>query len=109
MPIPMSLNQRWPVLDPRVGLPEPLSRATPRSSPDLVPAVAGIVAIAAERARVSGDLPALREAVERALDAALPAPTDPREADCVALPRITDADPSEEPARLRRLLDRQSW
>uniref|UniRef100_UPI0022EB17B5 hypothetical protein n=1 Tax=Falsiroseomonas oryzae TaxID=2766473 RepID=UPI0022EB17B5 len=57
-------------------------------------------------ARLSGDLAALRDAIDRALDAASPAPTDPRELGAPDLPRIADADPTQEELRLRALLRR---
>ncbi|HEV7263711.1 MAG TPA: hypothetical protein VGN83_02155 [Falsiroseomonas sp.] len=77
-----------------------------RGPQGLVSAVAGIVAVAAERARAAGDFGALRDAIERALDAAAPPAGDPREPHATDLPRITDADPAQEQVRLRALLAR---
>jgi hypothetical protein len=71
----------------------------------LVAAVAGIVAVAAERARAAGDLGALRDAIERVLEAAAPPAGDPREC-ATDLPRISDADPGVEQIRLGALLAR---
>lgn len=74
-------------------------------------AVAGIVSIAAERARLAGDLNALREAVERALAPPLAQPTDetedPREAALPQPPAIRDADLRTEAERLNALRRRQ--
>ncbi len=82
------------------------------SPPSLVDAVAGIVAIAAARARNSGELLALRHAVERALNApgtppSAPAP-DPRETGMGELPPICDSRPDREADRLAALMRRQS-
>jgi hypothetical protein len=41
-----------------------------RGTPTLVSAVAAMVAVAAERSRASGDLPALRAAIDAVLDQA---------------------------------------
>lgn len=80
-------------------------RGHARSS-KLIAAVAAIVALAAERARAAGDLGALREAIERALDSATPGSDDPRDDPGAELPRIADADPRLEESRLRALLAR---
>ncbi len=77
----------------------------PRLAPGLVAAVAGIVAIAAEKARAAGDLGALRDAIEAALGPANDS-ADPRETGRPDLPRIADADPAEEAARLAALAAR---
>lgn len=77
----------------------------------LVDSVAGIVAIAASRARQGGDLLALREAVDRALGP-MPfmgrGPNDPREALMAPPPAIHDADHRAEVDRLRALMRRQA-
>jgi hypothetical protein len=90
------LASATPVPDPRQA----------RRAPSLVAAVAGIVAIAAERARSAGDLGSLREAIERVLDAAAPPAADPRDQNAADLPRIVDADPLREEQQLRALLAR---
>lgn len=77
-----------------------------RGPAGLVAAVAGIVAIAAERARAAGDLGALRDAIERVLDGTAPPAADPREPGGADLPRIADADVALEEPRLRALLAR---
>jgi hypothetical protein len=74
--------------------------------PRLVAAVAGIVAIAAERARAAGDLGTLREAIERALDAVALSAADPRDVPPADLPRISDTDAAVEEMRLRALAGR---
>jgi hypothetical protein len=78
----------------------------PRRPPALAAAVAAIVAVAAERARAAGDLGALRDAIESALDAIAPPGGDPRDADAADLPRIADMDPAREAAALSALLGR---
>jgi hypothetical protein len=81
-----------------------------RGTSALAEAVAGIVAIAAARARDAGDFAALRDAVEQALGggAAVGEPgIDPREAEVPEPPSIRDQDPGEAVA-LRALMDRQS-
>lgn len=88
-------------------LQSPAGRERPQSSEGtatLATAVAGIVAVAAQRARLAGDLANLRALIERALDTADPsteAEEDP------ALPRIADADPLTERQRLLALAARQ--
>ncbi|NKE47869.1 hypothetical protein HB662_24040 [Roseomonas frigidaquae] len=90
--------------------PEPVVDAG--SPVSLAEAVAGIVAIAAARARNAGELLALRRAVEHALDApiqAIPRPApDPRESGLSDLPEICDARAENEADRLGALLRRQS-
>ena len=87
--------------------PVPAPRSEARQDPlALVATVAAIVAIAAQRARANGTVDALRDAVEAALDAVAPPARDPRDAATGALPRIADADPALEQARLRGLLGR---
>jgi hypothetical protein len=71
----------------------------------LIAAVAAIVGIAAEKARRSGHMGALREAIEAALGPASEV-EDPREKDQQDLPRIADADPVLEAARLGALAAR---
>ncbi len=71
----------------------------------LIAAVAAIVGIAAEKARRTGHMGALREAIENALGPA-PEADDPRERDQTDLPRIADADPILEAARLGALAAR---
>lgn len=71
----------------------------------LIAAVAAIVGIAAEKARRSGHMGALREAIETALGPATEA-EDPREKDQQDLPRIADANPVLEAARLGALAAR---
>lgn len=88
--------------------PRPLAR--PGQHARMVQAVAGIVAIAAERARQNGDLPALRDALERVLSQS-PAegePSDPREQGLPEPAPIHDADRGNEGERLGTLLRRQS-
>lgn len=75
-------------------------------TPDLIAAVAGIVAIAADKARVAGDLDALRHAIEAALGPAKDG-RDPRAEKPHDLPRIADADPPLEPTRLAALAEGQ--
>jgi hypothetical protein len=85
--------------------PAPDARSAGRSA-KLIAAVAAVVGLAAERARAAGDFAALRDAIERALDAAAPASADPRDGPGTDLPRIVDADPALEESRLRNLLAR---
>ena len=116
-PIPMSFAGHWPGAGPRLASaaegPRRLRPAIPghtlpgEASPNLHAAIAGVVAVAAERAAAAGELAALRDAVERALDAAEVAAADPREADMTALPDIADHDGTEE-TRLRALMLRNS-
>ena len=74
----------------------------------LARAVAGIVAIAAQRARQTGELAALREEVQRALDQPEPeANADPREAGMDEPPPIIDAETQSEGERLAALMRRQ--
>jgi hypothetical protein len=102
-----------PVLKLGLSWLEP-ARETDRNPPGtvaLAEAVAGIVAIAAARARDAGDFPALRHAVERALTggaAVAEAGIDPREAPVPEPPSIHDMDPRREAAALRALMGRQS-
>jgi len=70
----------------------------------LIAAVAGIVSVAAAKARRTGQFGALRDAIEAALDPAND--SDPREAGQPDLPRIADADPLLETLRLRALAAR---
>jgi hypothetical protein len=86
-------------------LPEDPGPEAPRLAPGLIAAVAGIVAIAAEKARAAGDLAALRDAIEAALGPANDS-ADPREAGGPDLPCIADADPKVEAARLAALAAR---
>jgi hypothetical protein len=76
----------------------------------LTAALAGIVVIAAQRALAAGDLPKLREAIDRAFDSVLSEAEarDPREDGMGELPRIADAEPTSEAGRLRHLMRRQS-
>jgi hypothetical protein len=99
----MRLNASWLAI---AGAPSGETRRSSRVAPSLAAAVAAIVGVAAQRARAAGTLDALREAIEAALDAATPAQPDPREADAAELPRIGDADETEEVARLRALFGR---
>lgn len=78
-----------------------------RPTPELIAAVAGIVAIAAEKARAAGDLDALRHAIEAVLGPAND-PGDPREEKPHELPRIADADPLLEAMRLAALAEGQT-
>lgn len=87
--------------------PAPAPRSEARQDPlALVATVAAIVAIAAQRARASGTVDALRDAVEAALDSVAGPARDPRDAGRGALPRIADADPALEETRLRGLIAR---
>lgn len=116
-PIPMSFAGPWPGSGPRPAFaaegprrlhpPAPGHALPGQASPNLYAAIAGVVAVAAERAVAAGELAALRDAVERALDAAEVAAADPREADMADLPAIADHDGAEE-ARLRALMLRTS-
>jgi hypothetical protein len=88
----------------------PLDRA-PASTVALAEAVAGIVGIAAARARDAGDFAALRNAVERALlggAAVAEAGHDPREVWVPEPPMILDMDPAREAEGLRVLMRRQT-
>lgn len=100
MPLPMLFDRPWPAERPPEGAP----RRDGASA--LVGAVAAIVAVAAERARVNGELGTLRDALERVLDAAAPPPPDPRDAAGPELPPIADIDAAQEAARLRALMIR---
>lgn len=74
----------------------------------LARAVANIVAIAAQRARQTGELSALRQEVQRALDQPEPdANLDPREAGMEDPPVIADAEAQSEGERLAALMQRQ--
>ncbi len=89
----------------------PAPATTPAETPTLVlaRAVAGIVAIAVERAREAGELAVLREQVMRVLDQPGEASSpDPREGDQPEPPPITDADPQTEVERLASLLRQQT-
>jgi hypothetical protein len=78
-----------------------------RPAPSLTAAIAAIVAVAAQRARATGDLPALRDAIDRALDSAdLPADEDPREQGMAFLAPISDAA-GQEGGQLMSLMQRQ--
>lgn len=103
MPIPITLLASRPSLTTARPDEAPGARRAPGT---LAAAVAAIVAIAAQRARAGGTLDALREAVEAALDAATPAPPEPRDGEATDLPRIADADPVQEERRLRALFAR---
>ena len=103
MPIPMPLGPTWLSV---ANHPAAETRAGRRMTPSLVAAVAAIVAVAAQRARATGSLDALRDAVEAALEGAATPPPDPREAEAADLPRIADADPTQEERRLRALFGR---
>ncbi|MGX9965131.1 hypothetical protein ACVFYP_17505 [Roseomonas sp. F4] len=99
---------------PRLGiswLDDPAPRVTARhqSTDGLIQAVVGIVAIAAERARLVGDLPALRDALERALGQTLveTEAADPREQGLPLPMPIRDADRGNEVERLGTLMRRQ--
>jgi hypothetical protein len=105
MPIPMPLIGRWLAMQPVMTGEDRFGLAA--SSPGLVAAVAGIVGLAAERARASGELVALREAIEAALGPANDA-EDPREALQEGLPPIADADPVREAQRLSALAARRA-
>jgi hypothetical protein len=100
----LKLGLSW--LEPQ----RPAGRA-PASTVELAEAVAGIVGIAAARARAAGDFVALRNAVERALMAG-PAQCDeymdPREAQASAAPAISDMEPGREAEGLRALMRRQA-
>lgn len=87
-------------------LKEDPGRAGGRLPGALIAAVAGIVSVAAEKARRSGQLGALRDAIDAALGPANDA--DPREVEQPDLPRIADADPLREAMRLGALAARGS-
>jgi hypothetical protein len=77
-----------------------------RPQGSLVSAIAGIVAVAAERARANGDLPALRDAIDRALGGS-DISVDPREQAQPFLPPIAGASAGEA-AALMALMGRAS-
>ncbi len=79
----------------------------PRLTYALISAVAGIVSLAAQRSAAVGEYEALRDAVERALEAALGPLPDPRDLDAPDMPRIADADPVAEAHQLLGLALRQ--
>jgi hypothetical protein len=66
MPTPLSLPVTW-----STPLPPVEARRVPgRGTPAMIGAVAAVVGIAAERCRATGDLAALRDAIDSALEAA---------------------------------------
>jgi hypothetical protein len=73
----------------------------------LAVALGAIVELAAERARDTGTLGLLREAIEQAMSGTAMEPDDPREAAAPDLTPIADADPALEAARLRALMARR--
>jgi hypothetical protein len=74
----------------------------------LARAVAGIVAVAAERARAAGEFGLLRDEVLKVLDQHTDGSSpDPRDTEAPEQPPITDADPQTEVERLASLLQRQ--
>lgn len=80
-----------------------------RPAPSLTTAIAAIVAVAAQRAQTAGTLPALRDAVLRALDEAEVGHVladDPREASMAGIAPITDAA-AQEREQLMSLMYRQ--
>lgn len=84
--------------------------ATTAGMAGLASAVAGIVSVAAQRALAAGDLPALREAIERALDTVAGTPaTDPRDAVNPEVPHIADAEPAREREQLLALSQQQGF
>lgn len=90
-----------------MSLVQPAGRERPQPSGGTAPlaaAVAGIVAIAAQRAKAAGDLGSLRALIDRALDSAEPQGEAQEDA---TLPRIADADPLAERQRLLALAARQ--
>ncbi|MGG5889275.1 hypothetical protein ACLF3G_19245 [Falsiroseomonas sp. HC035] len=102
-----------PVLKLGLSWLEPPRRADrrPTSTVALAEAVAGIVGIAAARARDAGDFAALRNAVERALmggAAVAEAGIDPREARSQEPPAILDMELGREAEGLRALMGRQA-
>jgi hypothetical protein len=106
MPIPSPLLETgWLAASVlQSALPAP-DRATGNTAA-LAAAVAAVVAIAAQRALAAGELPRLRAMIERALDAAEPAP--PADAgEGSELPAIADAEPQAERRRLAALMRRQ--
>ena len=104
-----------PLVDFGITWLEPLKEARPATGQDpqgatlmLARAVAGIVAIAAQRAREAGELAALRDEVQRALDQPEPETNaDPREAGMEDPPAIVDAETQSEGERLAALMRRQ--
>ncbi len=89
--------------------PAPSAPGTETPTLILARAVAGIVAIAVERARAAGELAVLRDQVLRVLDQpGEPSSPDPREAEAPEPPPITDADPQTEVERLASLMQRQT-
>jgi hypothetical protein len=110
MPIPYLATASATPLKPRlVRAPRDLARApaTPRMTLALISAVAAIVTLAAQRSAAVGEFDALRDAVERALDAATAPQPDPREASSPDLPPIGDADLAAEAEQLLGLSLRQ--
>jgi len=77
----------------------------------LTAAIANIVVVAAQRALAAGELPKLREAIDRAIDSvsAEVEARDPRDTAVSDLPRIADAEPNHEAGRLMSLMRSQSF
>lgn len=99
--------------DAKTALPSAADLAPQRGSintTSLTAALAGIVVIAAQRALAAGDLPKLRDAIDRAFDSVLgqAEATDPRENGMGELPGIADAQQTVEAWRLSHLMQRQS-
>lgn len=105
MSISLPFDGRW--FPTPVSLSQDQARPDGRLAPGLIAAVAGIVAIAAEKARAAGDLSALRDAIEAAIGPANDA-EDPREGCTLDAPCIADADPALEAQRLAALAARET-
>ena len=87
---PRRMTRAWPFFPDLDGKTLPW----PEDQPSLADAVASIVGIAAQRARSSGTLDALRAAVEAALQ------STPASAEGDAPARMIRADPPQAPASL---------
>ena len=90
-PMPTTYKRRSKGVWPRFASANVESYPWPGEEPSLADAVGSIVRIAAQRARASGTLDALRDAVEAALQ------TAPQAGEAGAPPRRADADPSQAP------------
>lgn len=101
---------RWrDMATPEGWNPAPTGTAAETPMLMLARAVAGIVAVAVERARGEDDLALLRDHVQRALEPQGEASSpDPREADAPEPAPITDADAQTEVERLAALMRRQT-
>ncbi len=87
----------------------PEDRVQPSQTQMLARAVAGIVAVALDRARDAGEAALLRDELRKILDHPIAeADIDPREAGLGEAEAITDAEGASEAERLSSLMQRQS-